>query len=111
MRWAVSLGLTNFHLAGKRPFIWPPPLRFHHVRDKDVAEVDIVLEQVGKAAGVEVKVAATVTEKDFRGLKKLRKATGERSAAGRVMYDGEAVARFGENLYTFTKTSLFFNPQ
>lgn len=52
----------------------------------------MVLEQPGKAAGIEVKAAATVTEKDFRESKKLREATGERFAAGWVMHDGEAVA-------------------
>jgi uncharacterized protein len=37
--------------------------------------------------------------KDFRGLKKLRETTGDRFAAGVVMYDGESVAGFGDNLY------------
>ena len=46
------------------------PITFHHVRDRDGAEVDIVLERgVHEVAGVEVKAAATVTEKDFRGLR------------------------------------------
>ncbi len=62
-------------------------------------EVDIVMEQAGKVAGVEIKAAATVTEKDFRGLRKLRSTTGKRFAAGIVMYDGENIARFGESLY------------
>jgi predicted AAA+ superfamily ATPase len=75
------------------------PVQFHHFRDKDGVEVDIVLEQAGKITGIEVKAAATVIGKDFRGLKKLREATGERFAAGVVMYDGENVAGFGENLY------------
>ena len=39
------------------------PVTFHHFRDKDGAEVDIVLESGGKLAGVEVK-AATVTAAD-----------------------------------------------
>ena len=75
------------------------PVQFHHFRDKDGVEVDIVLEQAGKVTGIEVKAAATVKEKDFRGLKKLRETTGERFAAGIVMYDGENIAGFGENLY------------
>ncbi len=83
------------------------PVQFHHFRDKDGAEVDIVLEQAGKVAGVEVKAAATVTEKDFRGLKKLRGSTGERFAAGVVMYDGEAVAGFGDQLYAVPIRALW----
>ena len=44
-------------------------IRLHHFRDKDGAEVDIVLERgAHEVAGVEVKSAATVTTADFRGL-------------------------------------------
>ncbi len=44
-------------------------IRFHHFRDKDGAEVDIVLERgAGQVAGVEVKASATVTKADFRAL-------------------------------------------
>ena len=74
-------------------------IRFHHFRDKDGAEVDIVLERGGdQIAGVEVKAAATVTAADFRGLRKLRAAAGGRFTAGVVLYDGEASASFGDRL-------------
>ena len=62
---------------------------------------------VGDVAGVEIKAAATVMEKDFRGLKKLRETTGERFAAGVVMYDGEHVAGFGDNLYAVPIRALW----
>jgi hypothetical protein len=75
------------------------PVQFHHFRDKDGVEVDIVLEQAGRITGIEVEAAATVVGKDFRGLKKLQETTGKQFAAGVVMYDGENVAGFGENLY------------
>lgn len=74
--------------------------RFFHFRDKDRAEVDIVLEQDGQlVAGVEVKAGATATSSDFRGLRKLRKASGKRFACGVVLYDGEASVSFGDGLY------------
>ena len=75
------------------------PVQFYHFRDKDGVEVDMVLEQAGRIAGVEVKAAATLTGKDFRGLRKLRESTGERFAAGVLIYDGENVAGFGESIY------------
>lgn len=76
------------------------PIAFHHLRDKDGVEVDIVLEASGhRIAGIEVKAAATVTARDFRGLKKLKESTGERFVAGVVLYDGEATVPFGERLY------------
>ena len=75
-------------------------LNFYHFRDKDGAEVDIVLEMSGQqVAGIEIKAAATVTASDFRGLRKLRQASGKRFSAGVVLYDGETAMPFGDNLY------------
>lgn len=76
------------------------PTSFFHFRDKDGVEVNVVMErEAGAVAGVEVKAAATVTSADFRGLRKLAKAAGERFAAGVVLYDGETCTRFGDGLY------------
>jgi hypothetical protein len=74
-------------------------VRFHHYRNKDGAEVDIVLEGAGrKIAGVEVKLSGTVVAKDFRGLKKMREAVGDRFTTGVVLYDGEDTIPFGDGL-------------
>ncbi len=76
------------------------PLEFFHYRDKDQVEVDIVIERSGReVAGVEVKAAATVTQSDFRGLRKLKKAAGPRFVAGVVLYDGEIGAGFGDGMF------------
>jgi predicted AAA+ superfamily ATPase len=73
---------------------------FFHFRDRDGAEVDIVIERgAGSVAGVEVKASATVTSSDFRGLRKLRDAAARRFAGGVVLYDGETTAGFGDGLY------------
>lgn len=83
------------------------PLRFHHFRDKDGVEVDIVIERAGRElAGVEVKAASTVTDKDFRGLRKLRAASGKRFRAGVVVYDGEAAVAFGDDLFALPVSAL-----
>lgn len=84
------------------------PVAFHHFRDRDGAEVDIVLEQAGqRLAGIEVKAGATVTAADFRGLRKLKDAAGKRFATGVVLYDGEATAPFGEGLYAVPIRNLW----
>jgi predicted AAA+ superfamily ATPase len=86
----------------------PHPLRFHHFRDKDGAEVDIVIEQGPRAiVGVEVKAGATVNESDLRGLRKLRKAAGTAFQRGVVLYDGETSASFGEQLFAVAIRSLW----
>ena len=73
---------------------------FFHFRDRDGMEVDIVVEQGHRAvAGLELKAAATVSPGDFRGLRKLASAAGDRFACGVVVYDGEVSARFGDRLY------------
>ncbi len=81
---------------------------FFHFRDKDGAEVDIVVERgAGEVAGIEVKASATVAPADFRGLRKLREAAGRRFAAGVVLYDGEASATFGGGLYAVPVRALW----
>lgn len=81
---------------------------FHHFRDKDGGEVDIVLERgAHEVAGVEIKAAATVTSADFRGLRKLREAAPRRFTSGVVLYDGESSASFGEGLYAVPIRALW----
>jgi predicted AAA+ superfamily ATPase len=84
------------------------PLAFFHYRDKDAAEVDIVIERGARAlAGVEIKAAATVTPADFRGLRKLKQAAGKRFASGVVLYDGEVSASFGDHMHAVPLRALW----
>lgn len=72
--------------------------------------MDIIIELGATAvAGVEVKAAATVTTKDFRGLKLLAAHLGKRFAAGIVLYDGETVTSFGPGLYAVPIRALWEN--
>lgn len=83
-------------------------IRFHHFRDKDGVEVDIVLERGSQStAGVEVKASATVTAADFHGLRKLRDTLGKRFAGGVVLYDGELSVGFGDGLYAVPIRALW----
>jgi len=84
------------------------PVEFHHFRDRDGVEVDIVLEQGAHAiAGVEVKASATVTNGDFRGLRKLRSVTCDRFRHGVVLYDGETTVPFGDGFYAVPMRQLW----
>ena len=74
-------------------------LNFFHFRNRDKVEVDIVIEQGNQIAGIEVKAAATVTSKDFKGLNKLKAAIGTAFTAGVVFYDGESIIPFGDKLF------------
>lgn len=61
-------------------------------------------------AGVEIKAAATVTAADFRGLRKLQTAAGERFSCGIVLYDGETSASFGDRMYAVPVRTLWDGP-
>lgn len=50
-------------------------------------------------AGVEAKLANTVTPVGYRGLRRLAKASGARFVRGIVLYDGELCAGFGNWLH------------
>jgi len=75
------------------------PVGFYHFRDKSGAEVDVVMESGGKLSGIEVKAASTVVARDFKGLRKLKNAAGQRFVVGVLLYDGDAIIPFGEDLY------------
>ena len=75
------------------------PIDFFHYRDRDNFEVDIVVEGEGVVAGVEVKAAATVTDSDLRGLRRLQSAAGPRFASGVVLYDGSVTISFGNAMF------------
>ncbi len=84
------------------------PISFHHFRDKDGVEVDIVLERgAQEIAGIEVKASATVTAKDFSGLRKLRDVSGSRFLGGVVLYDGEQCVHFGDRLHAVPIRTLW----
>jgi hypothetical protein len=93
----------------RRQASWhPDPIDFFHYRDRDGFEVDVVLERGSTAvAGVEVKAAASVNDADFRGLRKLREAAGQRFVAGVVLYDGTAATRVGDDLFAVPLRSLW----
>jgi predicted AAA+ superfamily ATPase len=112
------LGLGESDLAGHRETLGPmletfvyqelrrqadwggTPPRFFHFRDRDQAEVDLVVERgMFELAGIEVKASGTVTARDFNGLRKLQKAAGNRFKAGVVLYDGETTLGFGSSLF------------
>lgn len=83
-------------------------MSFHHFRNKDGVEVDIIVERGAEGvAGVEVKASGTVRPADFRGLRKLQAALGDGFAGGVVVYDGEATVPFGARLHAVPVRRLF----
>ncbi len=74
-------------------------LSFYHYRDRDRTEVDIIVEKSGLGiVAFEVKIGATVKDSDFRGIRKLQQ-NAKNFIAGVVLYDGEWIRQFGDNLW------------
>ena len=70
-------------------------------------EVDFVLESpLRKIIGIEVKAAASVEAKDFKGLRKLQHQTGTDFLTGIVLYDGDKALSFGEGLWAVPLAAL-----
>lgn len=83
------------------------PAVFHY-RTAAGHEVDVLLEDAaGRVVGIEVKTAATINSHDFRGLRHLKEALGERFVRGVVLYTGESVIPFGDNLHALPIGSLW----
>src|SRR5690606_34239004 len=100
---------TSVHQELRRHASWHTgSFRFHLFGDRDRTDVALLIEQgARRIVGVEVKAAASINRADFKGLRKLREASGDRFAAGVVLYDGEATASFGGNLFAVPIRSLW----
>ena len=74
-------------------------LQFFHYRDKDQYEVDVVIQdEADNLIGIEVKLAASVKESDFKGLKRFQSQHLDKVVGGYLLYDGERTLSFGDGL-------------
>lgn len=71
----------------------------YHFRTSSGQEVDIILEYpTGEIVGIEIKSRATVSANDFKWLKAFQELVGKRFLRGIVLYTGDTIIPFGENL-------------
>lgn len=82
--------------------------RLMYYRDADKFEVDIVIENAaGELVGIEVKAAATVKERDLRGLKKLANLAGSQFKMGVLLYDGAETMPLGDGIWAAPLSTLW----
>jgi len=75
-------------------------MALYHFRAAAGAEVDVIIEKAdGTVAAIEVKAGATVRAPDFAALQALRDQLGRRFRAGIVLYLGDQVLPFGDQLW------------
>jgi len=73
-----------------------PDLRFWHYRDRDQIEVDVVMTRGSKTWGVEVKAAASLTQRDGQGLARLAERCGDDFQYGILFYTGQDLLPLGD---------------
>lgn len=82
--------------------------KIFHYRTHTGNEVDIVLENTaGDCVGIEVKASSEVVTKDFQGLKHLAEMMGDKFIRGIVLYTGNKLIPFGNNLYAVPVSALW----
>jgi predicted AAA+ superfamily ATPase len=93
----------------KRQLSWSEvDARLFHYRDRDGAEVDLVIEtKDGRIIGIEVKAASTVSGRDVRWLAQMRDRLGDRFVAGFVLHTGATAAPFGDRITALPISALW----
>ena len=86
-------------------------LSLWHYRTQTGVEVDFLLEdRQGRLTGIEVKAAASVDRKDFKGLKHLQETEPDRFQRGIVLYTGRETIPFGEKLFAVPMSVWWAQP-
>ncbi|CAK7031337.1 MAG: putative protein [Desulfovibrio sp.] len=84
------------------------PVTLYHYRSQSGEEVDVVLEdRAGRVAAVEVKLSASVSSHDIKGLAALRDALGDHFVRGVVVYTGQEVIPMGDRIFAVPVGVLF----
>lgn len=93
----------------KRQLSWSDvDAKLFHFRDRNGAEVDLVLESKdGRVIGIEVKAASTISARDVRWLAQMRDHLGERFVAGFVLHTGPTSAPFGDRITALPVSALW----
>ena len=70
-----------------------------HYRTTTGREVDVIIEDAeGRIVGIEVKAAATLTQRDLAGLRSLAEECGKHFRRGVVLYGGDELVPFSDTL-------------
>lgn len=90
--------------SAARPSLW-------HFRDRNGAEVDLLLEHPdGRVVGLEVKATSTPSPGDLHGLRYLADRLGDRFHFGLLLHTAPEATRFGPNLAALPLSALWTPP-
>lgn len=84
------------------------PANLYHFRSQTGREVDVVIEGGGgRVVGVEIKLSASPSPRDFSGLHVLREHLGEKFVRGILIYTGAEIVPFGDRLHAVPVSTLW----
>lgn len=107
LRGALLENFVVMELTKQASWSETEPKLFHY-RTLAGQEVDVLLEAPNRQlVGVEVKAAQAVSSSDFSGLRQLEASVGERFVRGVVLYGGDEVLAFADNLIALPVSSLW----
>lgn len=79
-----------------------------HWRDRNGAEVDLIIEDdSGSIGAIEVKASSSISASDARNLHVLRDKLGERFTAGVVLYLGQEIVPLGQSTWALPVSALW----
>ncbi len=108
---ALSGGIAESFVAGEllRQSGWTEhPVSLYHYRSQSGEEIDVVLEdRAGRVAAVEVKLAASLSPRDTKGLASLRDALGVKFVRSVVAYTGSEIVTLGDRLFAVPFSMLW----
>lgn len=82
-------------------------IQLYFYRTRSGMEIDFILETHQGILAIEVKNRELVSAKDFTNLKRLKDATGKNFRSGIVIYKGNEIKNFGDDLWAIPSTRLF----
>lgn len=81
--------------------------RLSHHRDRDGAEIDLIVEARGRVCAIEIKAGASADSKAVRNLIRIRDRLGARFVAGVVLHTGHDATILGDRLLSLPLAALW----
>jgi hypothetical protein len=92
----------------KQASLGEPEVQLFHFRDRDGAEIDLILETPDRRIlAVEIKLAMSINTADFGSLRAMRDRLGDRFICGVLLYCGQHALPFGDRLLALPASALW----
>ena len=83
-------------------------IKFYHYRNQGGEEIDIILESsLKEVVAIEIKASSNVKPDDFKAIKNLQNQIKDNLIKGIVLYMGDQIIPFGQNIYAMPINSLW----